>query len=59
MERVISIDQYTPRRREAAVRSERLRQRRAAYERCERAGLLRQCRPVEPGREGRLDADDG
>lgn len=55
MERVISIDHYTPRCREAAARSVRLRHRRAADERCERGGLLRRCRPMEPGATRRPD----
>jgi hypothetical protein len=56
MERIIGIDHYTPRCRRVTAGSERLRHRRAADKRCERGGLLRQCRPVEPGRERRRTA---
>ena len=48
MERVIGIDHQGGWSHEEAVRAERLRHRRAAEERCVRAGLLRRCTPVAP-----------
>ena len=50
MERIIGLEQQGGWSRDEQVKAERLRDRRAADERCQRAGLLRQCRPVEPGR---------
>jgi hypothetical protein len=50
MERVIGIDHLGGWTRAGALRDEeRLRHRRAAQERCARAGLLRRCSPVSPG----------
>ncbi len=53
MERIIGMTHRGGSFRDERLKTERLRHRRAAGERCERAGLLRQCRPVEPGRESR------
>jgi hypothetical protein len=53
MERIIGIEHQGSWFRDERMKAERLRHRRASDERCERAGLLRQCRPVEPGRERR------
>jgi len=50
MERIIGMEHQGGRVRTEQVRAERLRHRRAADQRCVRGGLLRQCRPVEPGR---------
>ena len=50
MERIIGIEHQGDRVRDEQMRAERLRHRRAADRRCVRGGLLRQCRPVEPGR---------
>jgi len=52
MERIISIEHIAGPARAADVRSERLRHRRAAQERCVRAGLLRHCTPVPPDGRG-------
>ncbi len=52
MERIVSIDHIGGSARDEPVRAERLRHRRAAEERCVRAGLLRRCAPVPPGGEG-------
>jgi hypothetical protein len=56
MERIVSIDRVGDRACDEASRSERLRHRRAAQERCVRAGLLRLCTPAPPdggcGRRG-------
>ena len=49
MERVIGLDHQGGWSRDEALRAERLRHRRAAEERCVRAGLLRRCSPVAPG----------
>jgi hypothetical protein len=51
MERIVSIDHQGGWTREDAMRTERLRHRRAAAQRCVRAGLLRLCTPVPAGRE--------
>ncbi len=56
MERIIGMEHQGGWVRDEQMKAERLRHRRAADERCERAGLLRQCRPVEPGRESRRTA---
>jgi hypothetical protein len=53
MERIIGIEHRGGAAREDQTRTERLRQRRAADERCERTGVLRRCTPVVPGRERR------
>jgi hypothetical protein len=53
MDRVIGIEYRRSWTGDARVRAERLSDRRAAAARCERAGLLRRCRPVDPGREAR------
>ena len=52
MERIIGIDHLGGWTREDTVKAERLRHRRAAAERCERAGLLRRCAPVPPAATG-------
>ena len=49
MERVIGIDHMGGWSRDEHMKAERLRHRRAADARCERAGLLRRCTPVPPG----------
>ena len=49
MERVIGMDYRSRWRRDDAVKAARLRHRRAAEQRCVRAGLLRLCGPVPPG----------
>jgi hypothetical protein len=49
MERVISIEHRGVWTRDEHARADRLRDRRAAEERCERTGLLRRCSPVPPG----------
>ncbi len=48
MDRIGSIDHIADSAREESVRAERLRHRRAAQERCVRAGLLRRCTPLPP-----------
>jgi hypothetical protein len=48
MERVIGIYQTGGWSRDETMKAEQLRHRRAAAERCERAGLLRLCAPVPP-----------
>ncbi len=48
MERVAHMERIAGRSRDEAMKAERLRHRRAAAERCERAGLLRRCAPVAP-----------
>jgi hypothetical protein len=53
MERIIGIEHQGGWTREAQVRAERLRDRRAAGERCARTGVLRRCTPVVPGQERR------
>jgi hypothetical protein len=53
MERIIGIEHQGGWTREDLAKAERLRQRRAANERCERAGVLRRCAPVAPGQERR------
>ena len=53
MERIIGIEHQGGWTREDQAKAERLRQRRAAGERCERAGVLRRCTPVVPGQERR------
>ncbi len=52
MDRVIGIYHESGRIRDDAGRAARLRHRRAAEERCVRAGLLRRCTPGEPGAAG-------
>jgi hypothetical protein len=52
MERVIAIGHQSDWSRDGAVRAELLRHRRAAAERCVRAGLLRRCTPVGTGDMG-------
>ena len=49
MDRVIGMEHQSGSIREDVLRAERLRHRRAADERCVRAGLLRRCTPVAPG----------
>ena len=49
MERVIGMEHQGGWIRDDGPRAERLRHRRAAEERCVRAGLLRRCTPVAPG----------
>ena len=49
MERVMGIEHQGGRSRDEQTRSEQLRHRRAAGERCERSGVLRRCTPVVPG----------
>ena len=49
MERIVSIDHLGGWSRDETMKAERLRHRRAAAERCVRAGLLRRCTPVPPG----------
>jgi hypothetical protein len=56
MERIYGIEHHGGWVRDEQSKAERLRHRRAADERCERAGLLRQCRPVKAGRQGRRTA---
>ena len=46
MERIVGIDHLGGWTRDDSLRTERLQQRRAAAERCARAGLLRRCVPV-------------
>lgn len=48
MDRTVSIDHTAGSARDENTRAERLRHRRAADERCVRAGLLRRCTPVPP-----------
>ena len=48
MERVISVDHLGGWTRDDGLRTERLHHRRAAAERCARAGLLQRCVPVPP-----------
>ena len=48
MERVIGIDHTGGWSRDETMKAEQLRHRRAAAERCARAGLLRRCTPVPP-----------
>jgi hypothetical protein len=48
MERITGIEHLGGWSRDESVRAEALRHRRAAAERCERAGLLRLCAPVPP-----------
>lgn len=48
MDRIGSIDHIADSAREESVRAERLRHRRAAQERCVRAGLLHRCTPLPP-----------
>ena len=50
MERIIGMEHRGGWVRDEQLRAERLRHRRAADRRCVRGGLLRQCRPVMPGR---------
>ncbi|HEX5643103.1 MAG TPA: hypothetical protein VFZ86_12325 [Thermoleophilia bacterium] len=52
MDRIVSIDHIAGSARDENVRAERLRHRRAAQERCRRAGLLRRCTPVLPDGTG-------
>jgi hypothetical protein len=52
MDRIVSIDNVGSSSRDEIVRAERLRDRRAARERCVRAGLLRRCTPVPPDDRG-------
>jgi hypothetical protein len=52
MERIAGIDHLGGWSREDAMKAERLRHRRAAAERCARAGLLRRCTPVQPAAGG-------
>ncbi len=52
MDRIVSIDHIAGSARDENVRCERLRHRRAAEERCVRAGLLRRCAPVPPDGRG-------
>jgi len=53
MDRIIGIAHRGGWARDEDVRSEQLRHRRAAGERCVRAGILRRCTPVAPGQECR------
>jgi hypothetical protein len=48
MDRIVSIDHTATSARDEDLRAERLRHRRAAEERCVRAGLLRLCTPAPP-----------
>jgi hypothetical protein len=48
MERIISIDHFVGRSDSDIPRAERLRNRRAAAERCARTGLLHLCAAVPP-----------
>jgi len=52
MDRIVRIDHIAGSARDDDVRYERLRHRRAAEERCVRAGLLRRCAPAPPGGRG-------
>jgi hypothetical protein len=56
MERIIGIDHCGGWSRDETTQAERLRNRRAAAERCERVGLLRRCVPVPPDAVGRCCA---
>ena len=56
MERVIGIDHAGGWSRDETMKAERLRHRRAAAERCARAGLLRRCTPVPPAAVARCAA---
>jgi hypothetical protein len=47
MDRITHVDRIAD-HRDDAMKAERLRHRRAAAKRCERAGLLRRCAPVAP-----------
>ena len=53
MDRIIGIEHGRDWSRDEQARTERLRHRRAAAERCERTGVLRRCTPVVPGQERR------
>jgi hypothetical protein len=48
MDRITHVDRNADHSRDDAMKAERLRHRRAAAKRCERAGLLRRCAPVAP-----------
>lgn len=50
MDRIMSIEHVGDSAREESFRAERLRHRRAAQERCVRAGILSRCTPAPPER---------
>lgn len=53
MERILGMEHLSGGVRDEKMTAERLRHRRAAAASCERAGLLRLCRPARPGQETR------